>query len=102
LFSWGKSSAIGNYRCDIALEIVATSPNISTEPLLQKPQDATEVRSPLLFLTHQILGVAELKYDSGLLCRGQDTRSPLSMMNLPVSFFPSAIQFMPKISNAKF
>jgi len=47
------------------------------------------------------LGVAELKYDSGLLGRGQDARSPLSMVNLPVSFFPSAIQFMPKISNAR-
>jgi len=36
-------------------------------------------------------GVAGLKHDSGLLGRGQDARSPLSMVNLPVSFFPSAI-----------
>jgi len=46
-------------------------------------------------------GVDELKHDSGLLGRGQDARSPLSMVNLPVSFFPSAIQFMPQISNAQ-
>jgi len=35
-----------------------------------------------------IFGVAELNDDSGLLGRGQDARSPLSMVNLPVSFFP--------------